>query len=168
MPNPKFDPPGFLDDLNVQGRQAWNQWISDQLDEARTRDGHADGLLNYGPRPQFVNPLTNTPGADAVEKDITWTAFPRIVKINSISDKQRWRTADSSRDVQDEYCEWSVARDPQTDKITRVDFTSEGPEYWLFLAAMDPDKVIALYQKYVHPDVKASDIFQQGRYVARN
>lgn len=164
----KFDAPGFLDDLDAQGLLAWSTWISSQLDEASTRDGKADGLANYGPRPQFFNPLTKPPAVDAVEKDITWTAFPRIVKINSISDMQRWRSADSSRDVQDEYCEWSVAREPNTDKITRVDFTSEGPEYWQFLAATDPAKVVALYQKYIGPSVKESDLFQQGRYVARN
>ena len=127
----KFDAPGFLQDLNAQGLQAWSDFISEQIDEARDRKDAT--LSNYGPRPQFFNPLKTAPAADAVEKDITWTAFPRIVKIQSISDKQRWRTADSSRDVQDEYCEWSVTRDPNTDKITRVTFTSEGPEYWTFL-----------------------------------
>lgn len=108
------------------------------------------------------------PHNDAVEKDLTWTAFPRTVKINSISDVQRWRSADSSRDVQDEYCEWSVIRDPNTDTITRLDFTSEGPEYWQFLAAVDSAKVVALYQKYVNSAVKASDLFHQSRYVTRN
>src|SRR5258706_14620994 len=144
----KFDPPGFLDDLDAQGLVAWSSWVSSQLDEARVRDGKTDGLVNYGPRPQFFNPLTKPPAADSVEKDITWTAFPRTVKINSISDVQRWRSADSSRDVQDEYCEWSVIRDPNTDKITRVDFTSEGREYWQFLAAVDSARIVALYQKY--------------------
>ena len=85
------------------------------------------------------------PAADATEKDITWSAFPRVVELGSVGDKQRWRTADSSRDVQDEYCEWNVTRDPQTDKITRVSFTSEGPEYWQFLAATAPDRLLELY-----------------------
>ena len=44
--------------------------------------------------------------ADAVEKDISWTAFPRLVQINSVNDVQRWRKADGSREVQDEYREW--------------------------------------------------------------
>ena len=30
----------------------------------------------------------------------------------------------------DEYCEWHVVRDPDTNKIVRVTFTSEPPEYW--------------------------------------
>ena len=162
----RFDAPGFLKDLNAQGLKAWSDFISQELDDARDR---ADPQLsNYGPRPQFFNPLKLAPAADAVEKDITWSAFPRIVKINSASDKQRWRTADSSRDMQDEYCEWSVTRDPHSDKITRVTFTSEGPEYWKFLAAVDPQKVLTLYQKFISPNVKRKDLFPQNKYVARN
>jgi hypothetical protein len=168
MPLTKFDAPGFLTDLDAAGLQAWSDWIARQLDEARSLDGRAGGLSNVGPRPHFFNPLTDPPAADAVEKDISWTAFPRIVKLQSISDKQRWRTADSSRDVQDEYCEWSIARDPQSDKITRVTFTSEGPEYWQFLAATNPQKVVELYRQHVDPGVQASDLFPHGKYVARN
>jgi len=164
MPFTQFDPPGFLDDLDANGKREWSKWISAQIDSARDRNGKP----YVGPRPQFFNPLTSPPAADAVEKDITWTAFPRIVKISSISDKQRWRRADSSRDVQDEYCEWSVSRDAHTDKVTRATFTTEGPEYWEFLAAVDPDKVVALYQKYVNPAATNSDLFDQGHYVRRN
>ena len=54
---------------------------------------------------------------------ISWNAFPRQVRSSSLSDKQRWRRADSDRNLQDEYCEWSVTRDPITRKITRVTFT---------------------------------------------
>src|SRR5262245_15242442 len=162
----QFDAPGFLKDLNSAGLEAWSEFISEQLDEARERQDPR--LSNYGPRLQFFNPLKAAPSNDAVEKDVTWTAFPRIVEITSISDKQRWRTADSSRDTQDEYCEWSVTRDPGSDKITRVTFTSEGPEYWRFLAAADPQKVLDLYRQHISADVKKADLFQQGQYVARN
>src|ERR1035438_10455844 len=147
----QFDAPGFLTDLDATGLTAWSDFISEQMDEARER---ADPTLsNYGPRHQFFNPLKQPPAADAVEKDITWTAFPRLVQIQAISDKARWKTADNSRDVQDEYCEWSVTRDPQTDKIVRVTFTSEGPEYWQFLAASNPQKVLELYRQFVDTPV---------------
>ncbi len=162
----QFDPPGFLTDLDEAQRGAWSDWISQQLDEVRARN---DASLAYdGPRLQFFNPLKTAPDSDAVERDITWTAFPKIVRIQSVSDKQRWRTADSSRDMQDEYCEWSVTRDPHTEKIVRVTFTSEGPEYWTFLASSAPDKMVQLYREHVSPDVKAEHIFQRGAYVTRN
>lgn len=164
----QFDPPGFADDLSTAGKQSWSEWISTQLTEARDRDGTSDGLANFGPRAQFFNPLTHPPDADAVEQDISWTAFPRIVRLQSISDRQRWRTADSSRSQQDEYCEWSVTRDPGTEKITRVTFTSEAPEYWRFLAATDPNTVLALYREFVDPRVKAADLFRNQVYNPQN
>jgi hypothetical protein len=162
----QLDPPGFLTDLDGAQRAAWSDWISQQFDEARDRNDPA--FVDYGPRLQFFNPLKSTPDADAVERDITWTAFPRIVRIQSVSDRQRWRHADSSRDVQDEYCEWSVARDPHTEKITRVTFTSEGPEYWRFLASVVPNKVVELYRLYVSADVRPEHLFPNGTYMPSN
>lgn len=40
----------------------------------------------------------------------------------------RWQVADASRMFQDEYLEWSVARDSKTKDILSVTFTCEGPE----------------------------------------
>src|SRR6266850_3318659 len=110
----RFDPPGFVDDLSDSQKQAWSDWVSTRLDASQAGNP---------PRPQFFNPVTKPPATDAIEKDISWTAFPRIIKITSPSDVLRWRAADSSRDVQDEYCEWSVERDEATGKIARVTFT---------------------------------------------
>lgn len=166
MPLTRFDAPGFLTDLDSAGLDAWSDFISSEFDAARERTNPR--LANYGPRHQFFNPLKNAPASDAVEKDITWTAFPRIVQVSSISDIQRWRTADSGRDVQDEYCEWSVIRDNATGKITRVTFTSEGPEYWQFLAAKDPAKILELYKLHVDPRVEMKHLFTNGRYVPKN
>ncbi len=162
----QFDPPGFADDLTPEQRAAWSRWISDEITAARERTNPK--RVNYGPRLQFFNPLTQAPAADAVEKDITWTAFPRVVEVSSTSDKQRWRRADASRDTQDEYCEWTMERDPATHKITRVAFTCEGPEYWKFLAAVNPAKVLELYRKHVSPDVAREDLFPGGEYNERN
>jgi hypothetical protein len=160
MPFNRFDPPGFVDDLSDPQKQAWSTWVSKRLDKAK--DGSA-------PRPQFFNPLKNPPAADAVDKDISWTAFPRIIKITSPSDAQRWKAADASRDVQDEYCEWSVDRDDASGKITRVTFTSEAPEYWIFLAKANPAAVLQLYKENVNADVAADDLFtSDGNYRIRN
>lgn len=165
----RFDPPGLVDDLSNAEKQAWSDWVSQQLDAARARDGRDQGLANYGPRLQFFNPLRDAPAGDAVEKDITWTAFPRIIRISSVSEVQRWRRADGSREAQDEYCEWSVTRDPASEKIAKVTFTSEGPEYWRFLAAVNPDRVLALYREHVDPGVASEHLFlRNGDYNPRN
>jgi len=34
---------------------------------------------------------------------------------------------------QDEYCEWFAYKDPGSGKLSRIVFTSEGPEYWINL-----------------------------------
>ncbi|ESZ51036.1 hypothetical protein X731_03600 [Mesorhizobium sp. L2C054A000] len=161
---PRFDPPGFLDDLDAAGKQAWSQQVSAWLDNAR----EGDPARNDGPRDQFFNPMTNPPAADAQVAVISWNAFPRQVRLNSLSDMQRWRRADAARSVQDEYCEWSAARDPASGKIMRVDFTCEGPEYWQFLAGQDPEKVVSLYRELVSPSVQREDLFVGGVYEPRN
>jgi hypothetical protein len=162
----RFDAPGFLTDWTEQTASRWSDWISGRLDSAYANDNGGDP--SYGPRPQFFNELRTATGPDATTKDIDWPAFPRVVQLGSVTDRQRWRTADSSRDQQDEYCEWSVTRDPDTDKIVRVTFTSEGPEYWQFLAAVAPARVLALYQEHVSPRVTKTDLFSAGQYVLRN
>lgn len=161
-----FDPPGFLDDFDATQRSAWHNFISSRMDNAAA--GHTD-VSNDAPRPQFFNPSKIEASADAVAEDVKWVAFPRIIQISAPSDRARWRRADASRDVQDEYCEWSVERDPATQKITRIDFTCEGPEYWTFLARVNPGKVLELYKTFVDPAVQSGDLFNaSGRYEPRN
>ncbi len=53
---------------------------------------------------------------------------------------QRWLIADGSRDYQDEYLEWSVARD-EDDNVVIATFTCEGPEVRLSLHS-NPSSVI--------------------------
>src|SRR5262245_14383514 len=124
-----FNPPGFVDDLDAAGRRAWHDKISCFMDAARRGD---PTLSNNAPRPQFFNPAVTPIGSDAAVEDVKWTAFPKIVAQNSGSDLQRWKTADSSRGTQDEYCEWSIKR--KANEIVSIAFTCEGPEYWKMLA----------------------------------
>lgn len=166
----RFDPPGLVEEFDEEQRAAWSEFISDQFDRAAA--GRPDEFDFDGPRAQFYNPMKkDTEDADAARPPavIRWTAFPRNVEVGSVSDLQRWRRADGSRDLQDEYCEWSVERDPESDKITRVTFTCEAPEYWQFLARSAPDTVLRLYREFVNPAVEARDLFDaRGRYEPRN
>src|SRR4051794_35339105 len=106
---PRFDPPAFLDDLNAQQRQAWSDFISQTFDEQ----------MAGAPGHHFYDPMRTDTAADAQTAVITWTAFPRSVAVDATSDPDRWQTADGTRDVQDEYCEWSVTRDG-AGKVLRV------------------------------------------------
>jgi hypothetical protein len=162
-----YAPPGNLDDLDDFGRKAWNAFISNTVDTA-IKGPDPKEVLHDSPRPQFYNLTSTDTAEDATSATISWTAFPRIIKITSSSDVQRWKRADASRDVQDEYCEWSVTRD-NTDKITRVTFTCEGPEYWEVLAETNAQKVVELYRHHISPDVRPEDLFSPaGRYQPRN
>lgn len=73
------------------------------------------------------------------------------------------------RGFQDEYCEWSVTRDPVTNKIIRVDFTCENPEYWNTLWTVDLNRVLELYQSTLgKPQIKIEDLYlkdQEGHPV---
>ncbi len=161
----RFRPPGGLIDLDETGLQQWSAFISASVDTAI--EGRPDHT-NDAPRTQFYNPTKTDTAEDAITQDISWIAFPRQIKVNSVSDRQRWAEADSSRDVQDEYCEWSVTRRSDR-KIIRVTFTCEGPEYWELLAQTRPDTVLKLYQQHVDPAVQHEDLFDaSGAYIPRN
>lgn len=160
-----FDPPGNLTDLNSQGRQVWHEFIDSATEQAIAGN---PGSTHDSPRAQYYNLARTDTAADAITQDVSWIAFPRQVRLRSTSDRQRWAAADGSRDVQDEYCEWSVTRDAEG-RILRVTFTCEGPEYWEVLAETDPAKVVSLYQEHVNPEVREQDLFDsQGRYISRN
>jgi hypothetical protein len=116
----------------------------------------------------YYNELRKPSAADVKTGEIPWTAFPRLVKTAAASDQERWQTADGSRDVQDEYCEWSVTRDAGSGKITRVTFTCESPDYWTFLAEQNPAKVLSLYQQFINPNVTQQDLFHNGKYNPKN
>ena len=53
---------------------------------------------------------------------------------------------------------------PGTGKITRVDLTCEGPEYWEFLSRVAPDVLVALYRRHVSPDATKAQLMPGGAY----
>ena len=161
----RFNPPGYLDDFDETQRTEWSARMNEIFEQVKV--GFPQYYLNDGPRDQFFNPLTTAEAADRVSKDISWIGFPRNVRISAPSDEKRWSRADKSRDVQDEYCEWSVHRRADG-KISQVDFTCEGPEYWEFLGETAPEKVVELYKKYISADVKHEDLFEGEVYQPRN
>ena len=155
-----IEAPGGLTDFTQEQAEAWSDYISRFFDW---------NIGTYG-LAQFFNPTKTQIGADATEKKIDWSAFPKVVEKNSGgSDVLRWSTADSDRlRHQDEYCEWHVTRNA-AGKIIRVEFTSEGPEYWSFLFDQNSDKVLAHYHQYIDPSVIVSDLVDgNGEYNPSN
>lgn len=174
-----FDPPGYpsVDDkLTPEQRKAWSDTISDWMTleiEAKSRD--KNGKLrplagpngtNRTPLPQFFNGRVTPFNTGQNPIPITWIGFPNLVKLDSDSDQERWQKADASRNVQDEYLEWTVEKD-KSGRIVSASFTCEGPEYWQFLAEKNKDTLLALY-KSLNPkfagQMKLEDLLSEGQY----
>jgi hypothetical protein len=175
-----FDPPANIDDFNTipKQRDAWNEFLSTSFDEEIKGIESELGVGNS----QFYNPTKIDTTDPKLEPAITWIGFPALIKRKHPGDKRAARQeADkplpNGERPQDEYLEWFVTK--QAGKITKVTFTCEGPEYWEALAhgyplsytgsktagaTGDKQKLLALYQKYVSPQVVMADLFVNGSY----
>lgn len=151
----RFDAPGRLEELSEDHRLAWSRRVAGMFDRL-TRDF-----------PQFYNPTVEDTPAGLTPATIAWPAFPARVLREKGPGAARWELADGSRDVQDEYCEWSVERG-EDGKITRITFTTEAPEYWEHVAQNDPDLLLELYHRFLDPRVELNDLFDGGEYAPRN
>ena len=192
-----FDPPAFLSDFEgIAGQaEAWHQAVSGWFEDSIAGEG-----LNLAVPPgrapnrvQFYNPAKFDPGGPVIEQPITWNAFPkellrhygreralreadRLVPLihysPSLGDQMHQRTVYRPLN---EYCEWHVVCDPDTEAVVRVAFSSEPPEFWqaLFGGTLqiseklhvsfpgDPKRVLALYQQLVSPAVQMDDLIAQ-------
>lgn len=190
----RYDPPAFLPDFNaIPGQlEAWHHAVSVWFDAVIAIE-----MKKHSGNPvQFYNAAGFDPGGVAVEQAITWNAFPKELlrrfgrdRALLLADKlwplERYRAPASNPDAplnkpgtvslyrpQEEYCEWHVLREPDSDKIQRVTFTSEPPEYWQALYGEvpggggipdqifpgDPDVLLSLYRELVSPEVQLDDL----------
>ncbi|KAH8427107.1 uncharacterized protein LDX57_004824 [Aspergillus melleus] len=144
---PRFSPPGNLDDLTETNKEEWSskyisKWMNDEI------AGRVEGRE---PLPQFFNGTVTAYDQSQEPVEISWNAFPaKVQKYFSTRDALRWKIADASRVLQDEYLEWSVKRDGPDlgeSNVLSVVMTCEGPEYWSFLGDAQPDKILQLYRE---------------------
>lgn len=128
----RFGPPGNSDEMTGASLAAW---------DARLRETFDGFSISF---PNFYNPV----GVDEQQMfhRVTWPAAPGRLLSTRMSEEQRWATADGDRNEQDEYCEWSVTRD-EGDKIMRVTFTSEVPDYFDVLLETDEELLVDLYSE---------------------
>ncbi len=186
----KFDPPANSTDFDSipNQRTAWSDtlsfWFTGEVRgvEQSVGAGHS----------QFYNPHTTDTPNPSTTAAISWIGFPKLVTSRHPGNHQAalqeadalLSDSDGPFRQQDEYCEWFATKVAGSNKIARVDFTCEGPEYWFAMAHGYPDgmpanvktanahgdknKVLALYQKLVSPTVKMSDLFKNGVYDPRN
>jgi hypothetical protein len=189
----RFDPPAFLPDFNpISGQaEAWHHAMSDWFDSSI----ESDRPLVGGGQFQFYNASKFDPGSAVIEQAVTWNAFPKEL-LRQFGRMRALREADTLWTLDryysglqgvgvdqkkypamfrtpfrphNEYCEWHVVRDPNTNQIRKVTFTSEPPEFWFALAGCsipgdphefpgDPSALLKRYQEFVSPEVQASDL----------
>lgn len=79
--------------------------------------------------------------------------------INWNSPMSTWTpyTPPGPRGWLDEYCEFAVTRDA-SNKITKITYTCENPEYWFTMWRIDPGAVLAAYQTYINPAAQFHDL----------
>jgi hypothetical protein len=194
----RFDPPAFLADYDgIPGqREAWSEFISRAFDVSIKSE--ASNVRQPSGTPgvvQFYNPAAYDPGGPVIEQAIVWNAFPKELlrlygRARALIEADRlWPLARYRNDPRpgspgfeaalyrplDEYCEWQAVRDADTNKIVRVTFTSEPPEYWeaMFGTPTDPgdgtsfpfpgcrERVLSLYRELVSPLVQMDDLICQ-------
>jgi hypothetical protein len=163
----RLDTPGRLRDVADRARlMRWSREQSARFDRA------VAGIRRPGSTPQFYNPTRVATGPRAARKLITWPGFPRALLLRFGADRTRaYRAAERLRGSgayrhrpQDEYLEWHTHRDPDTGKVTRVDLTCEGPEYWEFLSRVAPEVLLALYRRHVSPEATMAQLMPGGVY----
>lgn len=187
----QFRTPAGIEDFqsDPSKQMALNELWSANLDEF-TQQGMLSNpwnSTNTPPVTNYYNPIKNNPKSTVIP--VTWFAFPGRLAFNfpDASQDQLNQMADTGnmpglinnnpcgtptktipyfpygpRGWQDEYCEWAVTRNSQN-KITRIDFTCENPEYWNSLWLIDPNKVLTLYQSILNkPQITLEDLSLPG------
>lgn len=162
----RFDTPASLRDAPAGSvfYDNWHSYLASNIDASTAGTG---GGEFYDASQTDVN--------IAGQHALVWMAFPRRVLMPSRDDRAAaFREADrtpggdiGNRFIQDEYCEWRVTRNP-AGKITKVTFTTESPEYWEHLWAVDRALVVGLYQSLVSAAVTEADLHLGGVYQRRN
>ena len=150
----QYNEPGNSNDLSEDLRKKWVDAQSELFDEGvETAKKEARPKSK---RAWYFNPIKESTNSPAIA-DIRWTAFPKRLQDKFASKVARWREGDKTRSNHEEYCEWEVVRDA-ANKVTRVTFTTEVPEYYEFLYNNDQQLLLDLYKKHVSPQVKLQDL----------
>lgn len=163
----RFDPPGNNTDFagNAALAKKWSSHMSGYFDQGVQS---VRQKLAAGGTPQFYNPVTSGSAAPDVAGSagvITWNGFPRKFLSTGpgvptdFAGAEPAPTAGSAR-PQDEYLEWFVKK--TAGKITSIQFTCEGWDYYEFLNDNAPNVLLGLYQQFISPAVKLADLQRAG------
>lgn len=158
----RFAPPGGLRDLTrPEHLQAWSDAVSGLLD------------ARISPGGQLFNNVTRTPPRTDLEpRRIPWLASPQTVYDHNTRDAARIQVDDpanraNSGEGQNEYTEWFTRKDPDG-VVTRIDVTTELPDYWRFLGDTLSASELGDIYRQLFPDATDADLRSGGRYDPNN
>ena len=166
----KFNAPGNNSDFdgNPTLAQKWSAKMSRNFDSVvqRVTQTLAQG---GGGTCQFYNPVTHGltgPDLALAAGVITWNGFPRKFLGTGPGSTADFAGAEpqvlGQQRPQDEYLEWHVTN--SGGKITSVQLTCEGWDYYDFLAEEAPDVLVKLYQQFINPTVVRNHLFNGNNY----
>jgi len=163
-----FNPPGNNTDLagSATLQQKWSDKLSGYFTSGEDR---LNNLLAAGSTRQFYNPLTRGSTAPDVAGSaglITWNGFPRKFLSSTPGTAPNFEDAEPATlgvaRPQDEYLEWFVRK--SGDKITSVEFTCEGWDYYDFLAVEASAVLVQIYRTFIDPTVQLTELMSGNRY----
>ena len=162
----EYNGPGRTGELTGDLLAKWQATLSDMFESGVARAFRE--AQNTQSEVNFFNPLM-TDLSNSSEVGISWTAFPKRLTTNFPDPRDGWRESDRRREAQEEYCEWTVVREPGSPSIIkRIVFTTETPDYYDFLARHDRQLLLDVYRRFVSPTVQLDDLIVAGRYDALN
>ncbi|HWK03779.1 MAG TPA: hypothetical protein VNS58_09110 [Puia sp.] len=187
----KYSTPAYVNDLpNILADQ-WSAiidaWFETAIDRLVT-------YWKLPPDKIFLYNLLRHPEVNGTATEIPWNAYPRKYTLTFSNEEDKWhrtemlynsdlgdemntglfylvganyiRATDFFFRDQDEYCEWRPVVDPQTQKLKKLVFTCENPEYWTFIADKEKDLLLKLYRDITQGNVLPDDLFfQQDIYM---
>lgn len=159
----RYDTPAGLRDV-PEGSSFYDAWHE-----------FVNGQVSNSPGSPWIDPVLVD--ADVVTvRTLSWIGFPRATLTVERRDDRAQGFADAEeagatgdwRPRQFEYFEWYTTRDA-TGKVTKVAFSTETPQYFELLAAVDKERVVELYREHVDPAVQWNELVTaDGTYDRQN
>jgi hypothetical protein len=184
-----YEAPASIDDFSRRPalaealRTAWDQIVHGFIADTKNPNDHDLTISGL-----FFDQLSDNSGVpDPAPVGVPWNAFPQILTnwfaTQPVANQEKLANEWAEKAIttstlfglyrkdpagqfvpipityrrQDEYCEWFVER--VANKIQRIYFTCEPPEYWDFLAQKDITLVLELYREHLHnPAIQQSEL----------
>lgn len=149
-------PPGDLDDLGREGRDAWKDLVASERGRI---------LADLSEEDLAPTARLEEPGEISTVRTIDWPAFPIRVATER-STGQAMAMLDQRDPVlgdigrvkhQEEYAEWRLIHEGE--RLRGIEVTTELPEYWRVMAAHEPERTLQLASEFAGHQVDAGDVY---------